>query len=107
MTQKNRGLAAKTDYNVPMFSFKSALLIILTGIMSTIILPSLLANLGLDKGWAVIVLAPIFMGFAVAFSQFFIERKRGKCKQFWYTYLFFGLMFLIIAFFWTKLGVFL
>ena len=94
--------AKKTDYNIPTFGFKSALLIIAGGIVGTMILPMLLSlNLSIVLGNTFIT------SLAIAYSRFFIETKRGYCKAFWINYGLFALSFGIISYFWRYIGLFI
>ena len=66
-----KNIFGKTDYDIPMFGFKSALFILMTTMLSLLICINILA-----------------------YSQFFIERKKGVCKNFWIV----GTIFSLIAF---------
>ena len=46
--------AKKTDYNIPTFGFKSALLIIAGGIVGTMILPMLLSVFGISLNLSIV-----------------------------------------------------
>lgn len=100
-------MVAKTDYDIPRFGIKSSLVLILSGIMSTLILPFLLSLVGIDKNISIVIGNTIILGFALAYCRFFIETKRGICKKFWQTYIGFGSAFLIISFFWMYLQTYI
>ena len=93
----------KTEYNIPTFSFKSAILLVLAGGLATLVIPSLLALVGIDRNISIVLGNGIILGGALAYSRFYIETQRKKCKMFWYTYLGFGLVLSIISFFWVYL----
>ncbi|PRR81791.1 hypothetical protein [Clostridium vincentii] len=103
VVKKNMAMG-KTDYDIPTFSFKSAFVLVAAGALATFIVPFLLSLVGIDRDISIVLGSGIILGGALAYSRFFIETKRGKCKKFWYTYLGFGVIFLIISFFWVYLG---
>lgn len=105
--QEQRRQGFKTDYNIPMFSYKSAFLLIFSGIVSTLVIPSLLSLIGIPANVAIIICNTLILGYAVAYSRYFIETKKGYCKKFWYTYIFFGIMFGIVSYFWLYLEVYI
>ena len=83
-----KNIFGKTDYDIPMFGFKSALFILMTTMLS------LLNYLKIDFRIPNALISGIVCGFSVAYSQFFIERKKGVCKNFWIV----GTIFSLIAF---------
>lgn len=98
--------ASKTDYNIPTFGVKSSLALILAGALSTVFIPLLFSLIGIDKRISIVIGNTVILGFALAYTRFFIESKRGFCKQFWYTYAGFGTMFGFISFFWIYLNAY-
>lgn len=84
----------KTDYDIPMFGFKSALFILMTTMLSLLICINILNYLKIDFRIPNALISGIVCGFSVAYSQFFIERKKGVCKNFWIV----GTIFSLIAF---------
>lgn len=99
--------AKKTDYNIPTFGFKSALLIIVGGIVGTMILPMLLSVFGISLNLSIVLGNTFITSLAIAYSRFFIETKRGYCKAFWINYGLFALSFGIISYFWRYIGLFI
>ena len=83
-----KNIFGKTDYDIPMFGFKSALFILMTTMLS------LLICIKIDFRIPNALISGIVCGFSVAYSQFFIERKKGVCKNFWIV----GTIFSLIAF---------
>lgn len=96
----------KTDYDIPTFGFKSALLIVGAAVISTLIIPMVLQFVGLSFEVVAIVANTLITSYAVAYSRYFIESKRGYCKKFWYTYLIFAVSFFIIGFLWLIMSVY-
>ncbi|EKY28617.1 hypothetical protein [Clostridium celatum] len=96
----------KTDYDIPTFGFKSALLIVGAAIVSTIVIPMLLQFTGLNFEVVAIIANTLITSYAVAYSRYFIESKKGYCKKFWYTYLIFAVSFCVIGFLWLIMSVY-
>ena len=88
-----KNIFGKTDYDIPMFGFKSALFILMTTMLSLLICINILNYLKIDFRIPNALISGIVCGFSVAYSQFFIERK-GVCKNFWIV----GTIFSLIAF---------
>ena len=97
----------KTDYDIPTFGFKSAILIVIAAVVSTILIPFLLQYVGINFEMAAIVANTIITSFSVAYSRYFIESKKGFCKSFWYTYLIFAVSFFVIGFLWLTMSVYI
>lgn len=98
--------AKKTDYNIPIFGYKSALFIIIGAVIGTIILPMFLSIFGVSNNFSVLIGNTFITSFAIAFSRFFIETKKGYCKSFWATYCFFAISFAIMSYLWKYLNFF-
>ena len=99
--------AKKTDYDIPTFGFKSALVIILGAIIATIVLPIFLGIFGVSLNLSIVLGNTFITSLAIAYSRFFIESKRGYCKAFWINYGLFALSFGIISYFWRYIGLFI
>ena len=89
-----KNIFVKTDYDIPMFGFKSALFILMTTMLSLLICINILNYLKIDFRIPNALISDIVCGFIVAYSQFFIDRKKGVCKNFWIV----GTIFSLIAF---------
>ena len=72
-----------TDYDIPMFGFKSALLILGATMLSLIVCVNCFHYLHIDFRLPNAIISSIVCGLSVAYSQFYIERKKGMCKSFW------------------------
>lgn len=96
----------KTDYNIPRFSLKSSLCIILGAAGSTIVFPYLLSLLGISYSTGVVIGNTLILGFVLAYVRFFVETNKGFCKKFWMTYIGFGAAFGFISFFWMYLNTY-
>lgn len=105
--QKNKKDIRKTDYKIPTFSIKGALIILLGAIVGTFIFPYLLSLIGVNFKFGVVLGNAIFTGYALAYARFFMELGKGYCKKFWLTYGGFSLAFAIIAYFWLYLETYI
>lgn len=99
--------AKKTDYNIPTFGFKSALIIVAGGALGTVVAPYLLSIIGISKSLGVVMGNALITSFAIAYTRFFVESKIGFCKKFWMTYGIFAVSFGIISYFWMYLDVYM
>ena len=97
----------KTDYNIPTFGFKSAVLIMVAAVISTVIIPLILQYIRLPFNLVAIISNTFITSYAVAYSRYFIETKVGYCKKFWITYVIFSISCFIIGFFWISLKMYI
>lgn len=72
-----------TDYDIPMFGYKSSFMILVVTFASLFIIPMLCAFIGINDKLPTVLLGGLLSGFAVAYSQFFMERDKGLCRNFW------------------------
>ena len=69
-----------TDYDIPMFGFKSALLILGATMLSLIVCVNGFHYLHIDFRLPNAIISSIVCGLSVAYSQFYIERKKQIAK---------------------------
>ncbi|OJT71514.1 hypothetical protein BM529_20925, partial [Clostridioides difficile] len=67
----------RTDYNIPTISFKSGLILIVSSLVSTVVFPLLLSIFGIDNRFGVVIGNSLITSFAVAYTRYFVETKRG------------------------------
>ena len=72
-----------TDYDIPMFGYRSALVILFSTFLPLLVVPTLCDAIGIDYRMLTVIITGLCSGFSVAYSQFFIERKEGVCRSFW------------------------
>ncbi|MDV4150686.1 hypothetical protein R0131_07535 [Clostridium sp. AL.422] len=99
--------AKRTDYDIPTFGFKSALLILIGAITGTIILPIVLSLFGVSQNLGILIGNTVITSFTISYSRFFIESKKGFCKGFWISYLLFSLALGFISYFWRYIGLYI
>lgn len=97
----------KTDYNIPTISFKSGVILMVAAALGTILVPYIMSIFGFDYRLGVIIGNVIITAFAVSYTRYFIETKRGFCLGFWRLYGLFAIAFAIIGYFWAYKGVYL
>lgn len=99
--------AKRTDYDIPTFGYKSALVLLLGGVVGTIIFPMFLSIFGVNTNFGVLIGNTFITSFSIAYSRYFIETKKGYCKSFWLSYAFFAFSFGIMSYLWRYLGFFI
>lgn len=99
--------AKKTDYDIPTFGYKSALVILLGAIVGSIIFPLLLSIFRVNPNFSIMIGNTFITSFAITYTRYFIESKKGFCKGFWLSYLFFGVSFGVISYLWKYLNFFI
>ena len=98
---------SSTDYTIPRISFKSSLVISVGAFLGCIVIPLLMQFIGLDYKIGVVIGSATIVAYALTYTRYFIDTKRGYCKKFLRTYLLFAISFAIISFFWLYLDTFL
>ncbi|KPI49161.1 membrane protein [Clostridioides difficile] len=104
-TKRQMEKEQKTDYNIPTISFKSGLILIVSSLVSTVVFPFLLSIFGIDNRLGVVVGNSLITSFAVAYTRYFVETKRGFSLGFFRLYILFALSFAIIGYFWIYKGI--
>ena len=99
--------AKRTDYDIPTFGYKSALVLLLGGVVGTIIFPMFLSIFGVSTNFSMLIGNTFITSFVIAYSRYFIETKKGYCKSFWLSYAFFAFSFGIMSYLWKYLGFFI
>lgn len=72
-----------TDFDIPMFGYRSAFLIIFSILIVIFLTTYICTILHVKESIPVIVTGSLSGGLSVGYSQFFIERKIGFCRQFY------------------------
>ncbi len=101
--KKQYGTAlGSTDFDIPMFGYKSALLV-LTVIFGVILaVPWICYGIGIDYRPVTVILGGLGAGFSASYAQFFIESGKGLCRLFWvvggFLSVFAGVVILILVY---------
>ncbi len=88
-----------TDYDIPMFGYKSITLIFVSIILSMFLIPAF--------KWPFIIVGSLIAGFTISYSQYFINSKIGITKSFWLVGLIWSILIGIIYYFIVMTGVIL
>ena len=93
-----------TDYDIPMFGYKSVLLIITTMVVSMFVIPAICDLIQIDFKWPFVIIGGLI---AVSFSQYFVNSKKGITKAFWWVGGIWSIVIGIIYYFIVMTGVIL
>ena len=96
-----------TDYDIPMFGYKSVLLIILSIVLSMFLIPAICNIIQIDFKWPFVIFGSLIAGFTVSFSQYFVNSKIGITKSFWWVGSIWSFLIGIIYYFLVMTGVIL
>lgn len=75
----------KVDGNIspiPKFSYKSAVIIVLSAALSCFFLPNMIAGFGVDTRITTLIGNAVIISFAVCYCRYFIETDKGFHKNF-------------------------
>ena len=92
-----------TDYDIPMFGYKSITLIFVSIILSMFLIPAFCSLIQIDF----IIVGSLIAGFTISYSQYFINSKIGITKSFWLVGLIWSILIGIIYYFIVMTGVIL
>lgn len=88
-----------TDYDIPMFGYRSAFLSISLIFLSLVVSYFISYLFLLDYRYCVLIISSLTSGASFAFSQFFIETKRGLCKEFYIIFILLSLISFVVIYF--------
>ena len=90
--------------NIPKFSIRSSLLLLLAGVLGGIIIPYLFYELGWNSKIAVMLFLPALISLAIAYGQCFIETKDGLSKRFLRNFIIAFIVLETVSYFWLFQG---
>lgn len=90
----------KEDTKLKPFSLQSALGIVISSLIGGIAFPFLLSLFGVNINLGITLGNVFITSFGFAWTRFFIDSKRGYCKDFWKQYAIFAIIFGVISYFW-------
>ena len=88
------------EEKVNSFSIKSALVILASSSVGTIVFPVLLLLFGVNMNFSILLGNTFITSFGFVWTRFFIDSKRGFCKKFWQQYRIWGIAFGLRTYFW-------
>ena len=92
------------DNKLIRFSFKSSIFISISAVVATLVIPYLFSFTGISTNLLTVISNGVVLGFALAYSRYFIDSKQGFGKKFIRTYIIFAISFAVITYFWLYLG---
>ncbi len=72
-----------TDFDIPMFNYKSAFLIMFSLFTTIFFVTFVCQSLEMNESIPIVIFGGLSGGLSVAYSQFFLVRKEGICKNFY------------------------
>ena len=97
----------KTDYDIPSFSLKGSLIVMVGAVIGNIVLPMILSLFGISQKLGIIIGNVTVTAYTISFVRYFIESKKGYCKEFLINYSLFAVGFGVISFFWVYLNTYI
>lgn len=97
----------KNTSPIPRFGFKSAIIIALTALITTLFLPNMFAVIGIDTRLSTLILNAIFISMAVCYCQYFIETNKRFNSPIIKVYLGLALTIGVISYFWLYIGLYM
>ncbi|WP_067142731.1 hypothetical protein [Oceanivirga salmonicida] len=94
-----------TDYNIPMFGYRSAALIFGGETLIVILIIYICNLLKISMNWPLTILAPLSFSLLVGYSQFFLERKKGFVKGYFITVLLIFILFFTVFYLFIFKGI--
>ena len=88
--EKKKAQEEKTEEKKPFFNWKSMLVVLAGATFAVTLFPFVLSFIGI----------PVHItSFACAWTRFFVDNKKGFCKEFWQQYAVFAIIFGCISYF--------
>jgi len=78
-----RPAQGRTDFNIPMLGYRSALFIFLSATTLVFLVPEIMKLFFEDFRWSTVIVTGILMGLSIAFSQYHIERRKKADRGFY------------------------
>ncbi len=72
----------RTDYNIPMLGYRSSFFIFLTLVTVIFVVPYFTGLIFKDYRLPTVIMSGLITGYAIAFAQYYIERKKKADKGF-------------------------
>lgn len=83
------------------FSVKSSFIILFGILLSSLFIPLLLDNFGLQLLPLRVILIGLTTGFVVSYCLYFVDSKRGVTRGFWIVFALVASLSMIISYFWV------
>ena len=83
----------------PFFNWKSMAVVLVGATFAVTLFPFMLSFIGVPIHIGSVIGNTFITSFACAWTRFFVDTKRGYCKEFWQQYAIFALLFGGISYF--------
>lgn len=78
-------ILGKTDFNIPMFGYRSAMIIFGFTLCIVLLTIGICQTIGIDQKFPLLLTTSLAFASSIGYSQYFFERKKGFTKGFWIT----------------------
>ena len=83
----------------PFFNWKSMLVVLAGATFAVTLFPFMLSFIGIPIHIGSVIGNTFITSFACAWTRFFVDNKKGFCKEFWQQYAVFAIIFGCISYF--------
>ena len=97
--EKKKAQEEKTEEKKPFFNWKSMLVVLAGATFAVTLFPFMLSFIGVPVHIGSVIGNTFITSFACAWTRFFVDNKKGFCKEFWQQYAVFAIIFGCISYF--------
>lgn len=97
--EKKKAQEEKKEEEKPFFNWKSMAVVLVGATFAVTLFPFMLSFIGVPIHIGSVIGNTFITSFACVWTRFFIDTKRGYCKEFWQQYAIFALLFGGISYF--------
>lgn len=97
--EKKKAQEEKTEEKKPFFNWKSMLVVLAGATFAVTLFPFMLSFIGVPITIGSVIGNTFITSFACAWTRFFVDNKKGFCKEFWQQYAVFAIIFGCISYF--------
>jgi len=97
--EKKKAQEEKKEEEKPFFNWKSMAVVLVGATFAVTLFPFMLSFIGVPIHIGSVIGNTFITSFACAWTRFFVDTKRGYCKEFWQQYAIFALLFEGISYF--------
>ena len=97
--EKKKVQEEKTEETKTFFNWKSMLIVLAGATFAVTLFPFMLSFIGIPIHIGSVIGNTFITSFACAWTRFFVDNKKGFCKEFWQQYAVFAIIFGCISYF--------
>ena len=97
--EKKKAQEEKAEETKPFFNWKSMAVVLVGATFAVTLFPFMLSFIGVPVHIGSVIGNTFITSFACAWTRFFVDNKKGFCKEFWQQYAIFALLFGGISYF--------